>query len=251
MIFIPALSPRFDLDHLVFPYAERLFGRILVSTAEYRSGFRVDSSQLWLDSGGFAAFNPSSRVRESAGLGHLICADGTSITPQRVHDLAHTLGAQVEFTLDFPTRDDSKRDAYQQLSLRNALWTLTQPRRRLVYAAVQPGQDITPILRANPDGIGLGGLVPWARDHTSLHQEVRRVREQLPDSLPLHVFGIGHPDALRVIRDAGATSADSSSAQRTAVSGRTWHGTAIPGPSVPERLHTAIQNLKEIHAALV
>lgn len=245
MKFIPALSPRFELDHLLLPYAERLCDTVLISAAEYTTpGFTVSRCHLWLDSGGFAALHPDAEVVVHANQGHLIRPGRPPLTPQSVHELARTLGAQVEFTLDFPTRDDTSRAHHHQLSTENALWTLKQPRERQVYAAVQPGQDLHSILQARPDGIGLGGLVPFARDFTRLHQEVSRLRRQLPDHLPLHVFGIGHPEALKVIRNAGATSADSSSPQRTAVSGRTWDGTPIPNPSLPERLHLAVRNLQ-------
>ena len=251
MNFIPALSPRFELDHLLLPYAERLCVAVLLSAAEYTTpGFHFSRAPLWLDSGGFAALHPDSEVTTHANQGHLLRPGHPAITPQSVHELARTLGAQVEFTLDFPTRDETSRVRHHQLSTENALWALSQPRERQVYAAVQPGQDIQSILQARPDGIGLGGLVPFARDLTRLHQEVSHLRRQLPDHLPLHVFGIGHPEALKVIRDAGATSADSSSAQRTAVSGRTWDETPIPDPSLPERLHLAVRNLQRCLEAI-
>lgn len=245
MPFYPALSPRFDLDHLLTPYAARLAPALLHSAAELLRCPLPGSPPypLWLDSGGYAALDARNDVREEDGLGVLHVAPHT-LTPQSVLHLAAELQAAVTFTLDFPSpdpRDKPRRDA---LSLVNARWTLAQPRSCPVYACLQPGQDPAPLLELHPDGIALGGLAPHAANLPLLREEVARVRNCLPDGLPLHVFGIGRPEALRCIREAGATSADSSSPQRTAVGGRTFDGVALEEPSLVERLNLAVHNLR-------
>ncbi|GAA5533813.1 hypothetical protein [Deinococcus aluminii] len=245
MPFIPALSPRFELDRLLTPSAARLAPALLHSAAELLrcSLPGPPPYPLWLDSGGYAALDARNEVREEAGLGVLRVASYT-LTPQSVLHLAVTLQAAVTFTLDFPSpdpRDKARRDA---LSLANARWTLAQPRPCRVYACLQPGQDPGPLLELRPDGIALGGLAPHAANLPLLREEVTRVRRALPEDLPLHVFGIGRPEALRCIRDAGATSADSASPQRTAVGGRTFDGVALEEPSLAERLNLAVRNLR-------
>lgn len=242
MQFLPALSPAFTIDHLLLPYVNT--APVLVSAAgllHHRFG-RIE--RLWLDSGGFAAFDPRWQLEEQGGLGQLRHGEDV-LSPQLVRALAEELGAEVEFTLDFPGRSDAPER--MRLSEVNALWRLAQPRRCAVYAAVQPGQDLTRILAAKPDGIGLGGLVPFVQQPEKLREEVSRVRAQT--ALPIHVFGLAQAEALRVIREAGATSCDSSSPQRRAVSGYGPQKMHWPQPSLPEQLHLALLNLQATHAA--
>lgn len=235
MQFIPALSPAFPLDQLLLPHTGP--GPVLVSVAGLLHSRFPPIKRLWLDSGGFAAFDPRWTLEEVGGLGRLRQGDDV-LSPELVLALAEELAAEVEFTLDFP----GKRDAPERLRLSeaNALWRLSQPRTRPVYAAVQPGQDLTRILAAKPDGIGLGGLVPFVQQPDRLRAEVCRVRAMT--KLPIHVFGLAQAQALQVIREAGATSCDSSSPQRRAISG---YGPNLhwPRPSLPEQLHLALLNL--------
>ncbi|MDO4264224.1 MAG: DEAD/DEAH box helicase [Deinococcus sp.] len=243
-MFVPALSPNFELDHLLLPYAERLADAALISAAECgERRFRTLQVPLWLDSGGFAAFAPGSCVREEGGLGILSRPHAADLSPQSVYDLAEQLGAAAEFTLDFPTRNEQDRLRLFRLGEANALWRLSRPRNRLIYAAVQPGQPLGTILAAQPDGLALGGLVPLAGNPQRLEQEIRAVRAQMPEQMPLHVFGLGKPDLIKLALNAGATSTDSSSPQRTAVSGKGWNRSPVTSPSEPERLELATQNL--------
>jgi len=238
--FIPALSPRFPLDRLLSPYVQRLCTHVLISVPEWRRAPVAPQLPLLLDSGGFAALSPGATVEERGGLGILCLADGTEITPQDVHALqcGH---AAVGFTLDFPGRlPDPDRD---RLSLANARWALTQPRAFVLYASVQPGQHLCEVLALAPDGIALGGLAPHSGDRGYLQTEIRRVRDQI-GPLPLHVFGLGHPESVRAAMEAGATSVDSTSPQRHAADGRHFGGAHVPGPALHERLTLAVQNLQ-------
>lgn len=245
--FIPVLSPRFPLDTFLAPYAAQLTGQALISLPELLSApltrLRLPPLNLLLDSGGFAALDPHSQVTPlPGGLAALHLPDGRRVTPADVLQAAERTGAAVTFTLDFPARGDHAGTHFTA-NLANARWALAQPRPCPVFASVQPGQDLAPILDAHPDGIALGGLAPHARNHPHLTAEVRRVRAQI-GQLPLHVFGIGHPQGVRAVMQAGATSVDSSGPQRRAASNRTWDGTHVPDPALHERVRLATLNLQ-------
>ncbi|MBI0446863.1 queuine tRNA-ribosyltransferase family protein [Deinococcus sp. DB0503] len=246
--FIPVLSPRFGLDTLLAPYAARLSGYALVSLPELRaaplSRLHLPPLGLLIDSGGYGALQPGSTVLTlEDGRGALKLPGGETITPEDVWQAARDHGASVSFTLDFPARTEEERARRDPLSLANARWALRQPRTGLLYASVQPGQDLAPLLELHPDGLALGGLVHHARDHARLHDEVWRVRAQVGPHLPLHVFGIGHPEGVCAVMRAGATSVDSSGPQRRAADSRTWDGVFIPDPAPHERLRLAVLNL--------
>ncbi|GGR17163.1 hypothetical protein [Deinococcus ruber] len=242
--FVPVLTFRFPLDELLTPYVERLCSHALISVPELqqRGGQMLPAVPLLIDSGGFAALLPGAVIEELDGLGVLVLPDGRRISPQQVQAAQETYGS-IGFTLDFPGPPDIPgRAARAWLSLANARWALQQPRSFELYASVQPGQSLGPYLELQPDGIALGGLAPCSRDRERLTQEVLRVRAQT--DLPLHVFGIGHPESVRTVMQAGADSCDSSSPQRTAAGGRSWRGEVMPDAAPHERLRLAILNLQ-------
>lgn len=247
--FVPVLSPRFPLDHLLAPYAARLCGHALISVPELRHNpsFPPVPMPLWIDSGGYTLLSdPQASVSEHSGLGHITLGSGFTLTPQSVHDAQR--GAHTGFTLDLPSTSsvtDTERRRRAQLSLNNAQWAFTQPRTGRLYASVQPGQDLAPYLELHPDGIAMGGLAPHSRDRDHLSRAVRHVRDQMPSSMPLHVFGLGHPESVRAAIRAGATSTDSSGPQRRAASGQGWTpGAPLTDPAPHERLHLAVLNLQ-------
>jgi len=244
--FVPVLTRRFPLDELLRPHVEALCPAALYSVPELLRGpAPLARLPLLIDSGGYAALSPGSRVEEVGGLGHLLLADGTAITPQLVHDL-QTMHARTGFTLDFPVpghMDDSEFYRRRALSHANALWALAQPRTFALYACVQPLTDPEPYLLAGADGVALGGLARFSANRERLTLEVARLRALLPAGVPLHVFGIGHPESVRAVLAAGATSADSSACQRLAADGRSWTGEHVADASPPERLRLALSNL--------
>ena len=86
-------------------------------------------------------------------------------------------------------------------------------------------------------------MVPRARDRAYVLECVDAVKKEIP-GLPLHVFGLGHPDFLSALYSAGVDSVDSSSYVKAAADGLNWSaGTKLPDASTPERLHIAISNL--------
>ena len=253
--FVPVLAPRFPVDELLVPYMQRVCGRALISVPELlRAPRALPTLPLWVDSGGFALLSPGVTCEDDPadGTGHLRLPTGVRITPQIVFAL-QAEHATVGFTLDFPSSPDTsdgERAHRHALSLANARWAFQQPRSFQLYASVQPGQDLKPVLALNPDGVALGGLAPFSRNRAHLTEAVQQVRAALPAEMPLHVFGIGHPESVRAVRRAGADTVDSSSPQRYAASGRTWTGKTLDGPAPHERLSLAVRNLAaSAHAA--
>lgn len=243
--FVPVVTSHFPLDALLLPYLPRLAPGALVSATALQDWTGpAPAVPLMVDSGGFAALDSRVRVEEEGGLGVLVFADGTRLHPAEVHALQQR-DAHTGFTLDFPcpaSLGDAERLRRQRLSLANTAWALARPRRFLLYACVQPGEDSAPLLELHPDGLGLGGLVPHSRDPQRILSEVRRRRSETP--LPLHALGVGQPGTLRAIFAAGVTSADSSSAQRHAADGRSLNGERTADPSAVERLRLALNNLR-------
>ena len=253
--FVPVLTFRFPLDELLVPYVERLSPAALYSAAElpHRRKRAFPRLPLLIDSGGYAALDRQNQVQDEGGLGVLVFPDGMRLTPQSVQAMQGE-HAHTGFTLDFPCpagADEGERARRHALSLANARWALSQPRSFLLYASVQPGQDPTPFLAMRPDGLALGGLAPFSRDRERLIREVLALRAQMPAALPLHVFGIGHPESVRAVLEAGATSVDSSACQRLAADGRSWTGETLTDPSPNERLRLALSNLLTVTHAQV
>lgn len=246
--FLPVLTFRYSLDQALLPLLPHIAQAALLSLPELREydpqRHRFPELPLMVDSGGYAALSPHSRVIESGGLGVLIRPGGHRFTPADVH-AAQQQYATWGCTLDFPSPDalgEAERQRRHALSLANARWAFSQPRDFQLFACLQPGQDVAPLLELSPDGIALGGLVPFARDAAFLAEQVRAVRAQIGE-LPLHVFGIGNPQGVRAVMRAGASSVDSSGPQRAAVEGKSYAGHRLNHPSATERLMLAALNL--------
>lgn len=244
--FVPVFTYRFPLDRLLLPFIDLLAPRALISLPEllHRGQRPLPQAQLLLDSGGYAALDPRSKVIQESGLGTLILPSGDKITPQDVYDAQLEHGC-VAFSLDFPGGQGAERKRRRELSLSNARWHLSQPRLYPTFASVQPGQALGPFLELEPEGIALGGLAPLSSQRDKLRGAIANVRQQIGD-LPLHVFGLGHPESVRVAFEAGATSVDSTSPQRTAVAGKSFGGVRLPHPSPAETLELAVNNLREV-----
>lgn len=253
--FFPVVTFRYPLDALLTPYIDRFCPGALISVTElrHRQSQPWPQGPLMIDSGGFAALDPANRVEEEDGLGVLLFADGSRLTPQYVH-AAQASYAHTGFTLDFPTPEslgEVERRRRWRLGEANARWALQQPRTFGLYACVQPGQDSAPLMAMNPDGLALGGLVPFAADRSRLLTELGSRLTETAGRMPIHVFGIGHPESVRQVLAAGASSCDSSSAQQYAVNGRTFHGTHLADATPPERLRLALANLLSITSSPV
>lgn len=264
-ISFPAYMPvttfgnKYPLDKLVQPYLNRLAPGVMVSHyyAQLMEEHQRPQLPLLVDSGGFAALFDGTTVRQRKGLGILETkrGDATEILhPRAVLEFQEKI-ADVAFTLDFPIPpklDTRERHKRHKLTIANALWAIENRRRRdlPLYACIQAWDKQSALDCAKAyelcgfDGIAIGGLVPRAKDMDFVLEIVRVVREVIGD-LPLHVFGLGHPDKLKPLFDAGVDSVDSSSYIKYAAQGKLWSNPTfgLVDPSPTDRLHLALCNL--------
>ncbi|GAA5501098.1 hypothetical protein Dxin01_00829 [Deinococcus xinjiangensis] len=258
--FIPVYTYRFPLDQLLRPYLEQLFPAALLSVTELRERGEQALPQmpLFIDSGGFLALNTDVTIQEEGGLGVLVQPNGQTISPRSIYDeqrwAVRPNFPVTAFTLDFPApacAAAAERERRGALTISNARWTLSQIRPFRVFASLQPGLSPAEVLDLQPDGLALGGLAPYSADRERIRHEVRAMRALMPPSLPLHVFGLGHPQSVRAALEAGATTVDSSAPQRLAADGRSWTGEAVTDPNSAERLALALSNLLTVSRAEV
>ncbi len=263
VISFPAYIPvttfgnRYPLDNLVRPYLRRLASAVMVSYHYAQEIKEHPGLPLLIDSGGFASLFQDAVVKKSGGLGVLERhgeEEVETLDPKRVLEFQEE-HADVAFTLDFPVPPNmNKKEGRRRLDLTiaNAHWAIENRRRKKmrIYACVQ-GWDVDSYREcagsfagSGFDGAAIGGLVPRMGDPANLMAIVEAVRLELPD-LPLHVFGIGKPELVSKLFEAGVQSVDSSSYVKQAADGKLWGqtGTAIQGASSPERLHLALCNL--------
>jgi helicase len=261
-IRFPAYAPvttfggKYPLDALIQPYLPRLAQVVMVSHYYALQMKERPRLPLMIDSGGFAALFEGSRILRERGLGVLEINLGESperLTPWDVLEFQEQ-HADIAFTLDFPippNLESKEAKRRQKLTIDNALWAIRNRRRRemCLFACIQ-GWDVESIAACARsyagqgfDGVALGGMVPRARDRNLVLECVHAVRQEIPD-LPLHVFGLGHPEFLPDLYAAGVDSVDSSSYVKAAADGQQWRfETKLPDASPPERLRIALDNL--------
>jgi tRNA-guanine family transglycosylase len=253
---VTTFGGKYPLDALIQPYLPRLAQCVMVSHHYALQMKERPRLPLMIDSGGFAALFEGSRILDERDLGVLEVNLGETpflLTPWDVLEFQEQ-HADIAFTLDFPIPpglDSDEATKRQRLTIANALWALHNRRRRgmRLFACIQ-GWDVKSIAACAQayagqefDGVALGGMVPRARDRELVLACVRAVREEIPD-LPLHVFGLGHPEFLVELFAAGVDSVDSSSYVKAAADGQQWRpGTKLPDASTPERLRIALDNL--------
>ncbi|MGD1853909.1 MAG: tRNA-guanine transglycosylase [Leptolyngbyaceae cyanobacterium] len=256
---VTTFGKKYPLDDLIRPYLHRLAPAAMVSYYYAQEMSPETSLRLptLVDSGGFAALFEGSRLRQQKGLGVLeINRDDRTeqLHPKTVLEFQEEI-ADVAFTLDFPIPpelDTKEAKRRQRLTIANAHWALDNRRRRdlPLYACVQAGDVESARSCAKQyanggfEGIAIGGLVPRARNLELVLGIVRAVREEIGD-LPLHVLGLGHPNSLTQLFEAGVDSVDSSSYVRYAASGKLWGQShqRIEEPTPTDRLHLALCNL--------
>ncbi|HEX6292923.1 MAG TPA: tRNA-guanine transglycosylase [Herpetosiphonaceae bacterium] len=248
----------YPLDRLIRPYLPRLAPAVMVSYHYAKQMTEPPAIPVLVDSGGFAALLAGSQVREEQGLGTIVIArDGTeqeTVRPFDVLELQERV-AEVAFTLDLPippgVPDDEARRR-QQLTMANALWALHNRRRRdlPLYAVVQAWDAesarscVREYVGKGFDGVAIGGLVPRVRNVDLIRSIIAAVREEI-GRLPVHVFGLGNPDLVETLFQAGVDSVDSSAYAQLAAEGRLWGQprAVIADPTPTDRLHLALCNL--------
>lgn len=257
--FIPVTTygTKYPLDDLVRPYLPRLAQAAMVSHFYARKRTEEPRLPQLIDSGGFVSLFERARIAEENGLGiiELDTDEGTErITPLDVLEFQEQ-AADVAFTLDFPIPpglDAGDAASRQRLTVQNALWALSNRRRRdlPLYGCVQGWdlasyRDCADRLASHAfDGLAIGGLVPRAKDEDLILQIVEAIRTSHPD-LPLHVFGLGRPQLLQKLFSLGVDSVDSSAYVKLAADGRLWSAPdyRLPAPTPMQRLHLALSNL--------
>lgn len=255
---VTTFGEKYPLDDLVRPYLPRLAQGVMVSYhyAQQMTEEKRPRIPLFLDSGGFASLRDDAEVVERGELGCIKMEredDTELVHPRKLLDLQEKI-ADVAFTLDFPIPSDadpSEEKKRQKLTIHNARWALGNRRRSdlPLFASVQ-GWDVDSFRACAQeysgegfDGVAIGGLVPKSQDRELVTSIVQAVREEV-DDLPVHVFGLGHPDMLESLYDAGATSVDSSSYVQYAASGKLWGSNEeVTNASLTDRLHIALCNL--------
>ncbi len=254
---VTTFGRKYPLDGLIQPYLPRMAQAVMVSHHYALQMTKRPRLPLMIDSGGFAALFEGSRILERDGLGVLEINLGEEpelLTPWDVLDFQEQ-HADIAFTLDFPippNLDKKEATLRQKLTIKNALWARNNRRRSdmRLFACIQ-GWDIESIGRcaeayasASFDGIALGGMVPRAKDRKLVLSCVREVRKKILD-LPLHVFGLGHPEFVEELISAGVDSIDSSAYVKAAADGKSWFdpNTPMSEPSPTDRLRLALENL--------
>lgn len=254
---VTTFGNKYPLDGLIQPYLPRLAQAVMVSHYYALKMKKRPRLPVMIDSGGFAALFEGSRILKRDGLGVLevnLGDEPEELTPWEVLEFQEE-HADVAFTLDFPIPpglDDKEAQLRQELTVANALWTLDNRRREemLLFACIQ-GWDIKSFGQCAAayashlfDGIALGGMVPRAKDRVFVLSCIRAVRKMIPD-LPLHVFGLGHPDFLEDLFSAGVDSVDSSAYVKAAADGKSWFDSeeTVTDPSPTDRLRIALENL--------
>ena len=254
---VTTFGAKYPLDDLVRPYLKRLAPAVMVSLYYARQMKERPDLPMFVDSGGFASLVSNARVVKRRGVGVLeVDTEGgvEKTHPRDVLEFQET-HADVAFTLDFPippSMDAKDRKERLELTIANALWAVENRRRTdmPLYGCVQ-GWDVDSYRAcaaayrdAGFDGIGIGGLVPRARDRSLVLAIVDAVGEAVPDK-PLHAFGVGVPETVAMLFERGVQSVDSSTYVKMAASGRLWGrpGQRIAGAAPMERLGLALQNL--------
>lgn len=254
---VTTFGATYPLDSLIRPYLPRLAPAVMVSYYYARQMGEPLRLPLMVDSGGFASLFEGSRVIRQSGLGVLrVRRDKKSETihPRDVLELQEEV-ADVAFPLDFPVppgADLKEARLCQRLTVANAQWALANRRRKdlPLFAPVQAWDAVSArecarqYRGAGFDGVSVGGLVPRARDLRVVLAIIDAVRSEVGD-IPLHVFGLGKPEIIGALYDAGVDSVDSSSYVQLAADGRLWSNPAFRAsdPSPSDRLHLALCNL--------
>lgn len=253
---VTTFGKKYPLDDLVRPFLPRLAPAVMVSHHYAKQADERPPMPLLVDSGGFVSLFERASIDEQDGLGVIRLhglEEEETITPASVLTFQEE-SADVAFTLDFPippSRAVEEGERRLKLTVANALWALSNRRRRdlPLFACVQ-GWDTESYLRCAGhyvdrgfDGIAIGGLVPRISDQELITKVVKSIRKLVPD-LPLHAFGIGQPGLVRHLFDLGVDSVDSSTYVKLAADGQTWDGKSAATDLSPlDRMHLALANL--------
>lgn len=202
------------------------------------------------DSGGFQAYslirqNPRYGVLTEKGI--LFRPEGSDrklhLTPEKSIQLQLSYGADVVICLDDCTHVDDPLPAQRASVQRTIAWArrcktefmrlldqrrVASEQRPLLFAVIQGGgvRDLRrecaeALLEIGFDGFGYGG---WPLDSGGnlLTEMVAYTRELVPDHLPMHALGVGHPANVVACSRLGYALFDSAMPTRDARHGRLY-----------------------------
>lgn len=221
--FLPVTTfgGKFPLDDVVRPHLARLAPAVMVSHFYAQKMPKQGMAMpAFIDSGGFASLFKGAQIIEDGQTAYIRTVDGTVTKPADVLAFQKAR-AEAGATLDFivpPDIDEAEAVRRQELTIRNALWTVKQkrPKEFRLFASLQAwdaasAKRIMQALAPQPfDGFALGGMVPRLGKPEEIFEIVAAIRGADAEK-PLHLFGIGQPRLIKALFDAGVDSVDSSS----------------------------------------
>jgi len=202
------------------------------------------------DSGGFQAY---SLIRQNARYGHLndkgltFQPDGSSrkfhLSPEKSVQLQVSYDSDVVICLDDCTHVDDPLDVQQESVKRTVDWArrcklefqhlmqqkkIHQERQPLLFAVIQGGGSrelrkrcAEELLEIGFDGFGYGGW-PLDSEGKLLTEIIAYTRELVPQPLPMHALGVGHPANVLECASMGYDLFDSAMPTRDARHGRLY-----------------------------
>ena len=270
VVHMPAYMPvttwgsAYPTDRLLQPFLRRHAQMVMVSPHFAKEMPEDFAMPTFIDSGGFALLLEGSSIEIQAdGTGAIVRQadpesgveadrvdkEGVLALQERLADF----GATLDFPIPMSMKDEAERARRIDLTLRNAAWALASRRRQdlRLFGSVQ-GWDADSYVSCARQlvtmgfaDLAIGGLVQRIQTPGMVLSLVTAVREVVPAGGLLHCFGIGEPTLAAALFEAGATSVDSSSYIRSAVSGRRWDAKEVPAGASPlERVNAALANLE-------
>ncbi len=268
--FIPAVAGTGSLDRMIWPHLARVAPLgVLVSAPSF---FLVNHeplpapARLWVDGGSFGVFVHGGAWEEQAGgtgLLRLRYGDTEVVMTWELLIALQLRHAAVGFTLDIPVPvgcpaaearrrlSASVENARAMCDARDAATGGGREGRLMLYGSLPLADDpvatlesLGDLLSLPIDGVALGGVAGRREAWGPCLEFVRLVRRRV-GRLPLHVFGVGLPQRVKELQEAGADTVDSSSPLRAALSGRLLGPgrLGMEDPSPLERMHLALHNI--------
>ncbi len=211
---------------------------------------------IMTDSGGFQVYslirqNPKHGTLTDKGA--IFTPDGKgrkfNLTPEKSIQLQMSYGADILVCLDDCTHADDPPAEQRKSVARTVVWArrckdeftrladqkdLTGDQRPLLFAVIQGGSDpdlrrqcAGDLLEIGFDGFGYGGW-PLDAENNLLVDMLGLVRELVPEHLPLHALGVGHPANVLACAHMGYPMFDSAMPTRDARNGRLYVFTEGP-----------------------
>lgn len=249
---VTTFGDKYPLDRMIQPYLKRTSQCLMVSHYYAQEMKTRPNMPIFIDSGGFASLFEGSEIIDHGEYASIKTKEGDEINPLEVLHF-QIMNADIGATLDFiippglPEEECRKR---QKLTIKNALYAKKHDivGNLILYASLQcwdepSAQEAARIYaKENFKGIAIGGMVPRAKDPEYIKKIVRAVHEQAPDC-HIHVFGIGNPELIPELIQAGADSFDSSSYARLSVDTRKETKTT----GIHANLYAALNRIAELN----